>query len=222
MIASIESVLLVNLFSKYSVRFNLIFAIILYTISCLFCTYFNAFSFLPNESFFSVVKNINSNYPIYLTFFNGYIFVLIGRLFAEKEELLSGRACKILLFLCPILMFGELFVVTYFSLNVATDCFFMLVPMSVAMFQFVKSLKLRPRKIYGHLRKYSIFIYMYHFVFLYVFYRLVYAFRWTIFISNIPMTIAVYFVIILSAIALCEFSCWLGKKKGFGFLKYGM
>ncbi len=222
LIASIWSVLLVNLFSKYSVSFNIVFASILYAISCLFCTYFNVFSLLPNKSIFLAVKDFNANYPIYLTFFNGYIFVLLGRLFAERETLLSKGASTVLLIVCPLLMFCELFVCTYFSLNVATDCFLTLVPMSVALFQTIKSVQLKPRKIYGHLRKYSTFLYLYHFVFLYVFYRLVYAFRWKIFISNIPMTIVVYLIIVASAILLCELNCYLSKKKAFRFIKYGM
>ena len=168
------------------------------------------------------LEKFNTDYPVYTSFINGFAFVLIGRLFAEKEKLISDRLAKVLICVLPIIMYFELFVVTYFSLNVATDCFLSLLPFSVVFFQFVKGLKIKEKSLYRRMRKWSSFLYLYHFIALYVFYRLVYAFNLTIFISNVPTTILVFVVIVGMGVGLCELNSFLSNKKGFKFLRYSM
>lgn len=226
LVASIVCVLIVNAMAKYSIKANFALAIGFYIIACLFSTYYNIFEFLPSYGGFQAFKEglrfVNLNFPIYLTFLNGVIFVLIGRLFAEKEDLFSAKTNKILLCILPFVMYVELFIAMYFSLNIATDCFFSLVLGATVLFQTIKNIQLKQKRIYSHMRKVSTFMYLFHFVFLYIFYRLVYTFNWTIFISNVPMTILIFFVIIALSIGLCELNIYLSKKKGLGFLKYSM
>ncbi|MCM1043514.1 MAG: hypothetical protein NC350_04840 [Corallococcus sp.] len=69
---------------------------------------------------------------------------------------------------------------------------------------------------------YSIYIYLFQFSFFFVFYEFVYVYGWKIFISNAPMTVAVYAIFVLLSVALTETSYALSKKKGFGILKYSM
>lgn len=91
LVALIFSVLIANAMAKYSIKTNLIFAVILYTLCCLFSTYFNIFNFLPDVGILinikEILKFLTANFAVYFTFCNGFIFVLIGRIFAEKENI---------------------------------------------------------------------------------------------------------------------------------------
>ena len=199
-------------------------AVAFYAAACLFSNYFLLLDFLPDsapiERISNVLKFVNRNFPVYLTFLNGVVFVLLGRLFAEREQLFRFRTQKILLCICPILAYIELFVAMYFSLNVATDCFFMLVPLSAVVFQSIKSIRIKPRAIYRRMREQSTFMYLFQFVFLYPFYQFVYSFGWTLFISNVPVTLLIYVIFVTLSNCLCTEGLWLSKRRGRRFLNY--
>ncbi len=210
--------------AKRSLKANAVLAAVLYTIACLSSSYYGLFSFLPDCAAVRGIRTaaafLNRYAPPYLSFCNGFVFFLLGRVFARKEIVFKRKTRCILLILCFVCAYGELFVTTYFSLNVATDCYFMLVPLSAVLFLSVKSVALQPHAAYLHLRRWSAFLYLYHFVFLQVFYRLVYAFGWTFFIADPFTTLLVYLAIVFSARIACKALLALSEKRGLAFLKY--
>ncbi|MCM1043515.1 MAG: hypothetical protein NC350_04845 [Corallococcus sp.] len=88
LVSSIVGVLIINRLAKYSLKTNFAVAIAFYLIACLFSSYFNVFSYLPDTGFGGYLKTalkyINGNYCVYLSFLNCVLYVLIGRCFGGK------------------------------------------------------------------------------------------------------------------------------------------
>lgn len=208
LIATILSVLIVyGLSRKLKNSQMFVISFILYAFAVLSGTYLHLFDgTILGETFYFF--NVTISIPLFRTFFHGTIFILIGKIFAEKEELFNKKTTIILLIVLPFLMYGELLLTNYYGFNFATDCFFMLVPFSIVLFQFVLLYEIKPKKYHLLLRNSSTFIYMFHFIFLYVLYRLANAFSWMIFTNSIPVIITVYVVVILLSILLG----WIVKK----------
>lgn len=215
--ATIFSALFVYLLSKKVNNTSLvIFSLIFYIIAILDSTYFNLFSLKDN----SIFMFFQANTPIYLSVFNGIMYFTIGKLFAEKEKRIGTKKSLIMTILCFVLMYTELMLSNYFGLNYATDCFFMLLPFSCFFFQFVINIKLKESKTYRFVRKSSTFIYLSHFLILYIFFRFVNAFNWSIFTTSIPVMILTYFAVVGTSIATYLLIKSLSKVKGLGWLKY--
>ncbi len=210
--------------AKRSFAANAVLAALFYTVACLSSSYYRLLSFLPDFPVFRGIcaagDFLNRYAPPYLSFLNDYVFFFLGRIFARKEYVLFRKIRIVLLVLCFLCAYAELFCTTYFALNVATDCYFMLVPLAAVVFLSIKSMNLKPRAVYLRLRRWSAFLYLYHFVFLHVFYRLVYACGWSFFIANPFATVLVYAVIVFSAEIACRALVLLSAKKGLAFLKY--
>ena len=190
---------------------------VMYALACLNGTYLHLFD---NCFLGDVFKFLCDTLPFYHSFFNGAIFVLIGRTFAYKETLIPNKLNIALLAITPFFMYGELVLTNYYGLNYATDCFFSLAIFSVVFFQFVLNLNVTPKPIHKSLRQFSTFIYLFHFIFLYVLYRFASTFNWTIFYSNIPVIIAVY----IASVGVSILMCWLTQKlsKKIKILKYAI
>lgn len=218
LLATIFSVWLVYALSrKMQNKHILMLAGAFYALAVLCGTYFHLFDGTVLGSIFGF---FNSTVPLYHTFLNGTIFVLLGKMFAEKDRLFGKKTTLSLLCTLPFIMYGELLITNYFGLNFATDCFFTLAIFAPILFQFVLDRKISSGKTLVLLRNSSTFIYMFHFVFLYVLYRCANAFGWTAFTENIFVIIGVYIAIV----ALGIFLCWLTKKlsKKIKVLKYAI
>ena len=219
---SIISVFLVDKLTKNNKwKCCLTISLVFYLIACLLSSYFNLFNLLPESiakilvAPFEWLGKLDIN--LYQTFLSGMIFVLVGKMFAEKGNLLKSP--KLFLFGYPIIAYAELFICTYFSLSIATDFFLTLLPFSIAFFQAILNWDLKERPIYKQFRTCSTFIYLYHFVFLYCFYRFCGVVGFNI-VGDVAITIVIYIITISSGILLCALDQKLSKKNSFRFLKY--
>lgn len=203
--------------TKMKDKYMFLIAGVMYAIASLSGTYFHLFdgTFISN-----IFSFFNNSVPLYHSFFNGTLFVAIGRAFAYKENLIAKKLNTAILCISPLLMYGELVITNYFGLNFATDCFFTLTLFSTALFQFVVNKSINPKNIYKTLRESSTFIYLFHFIFLYILYRFASSFGWSIFYGNILVIISVYITIILVSILLCRLVKKLSNK--FPILKYAI
>lgn len=189
----------------------------MYVIAVLDSSYLNIFGGIisdPNFAFFQKYT------PLYLSFFNGSLWFAIGKMFAENENRLKMKTSLTLTIISFVLMYGELLLTNYFGLNGATDAFFTLIPFSCFLFQTLLNIKLKDRKIYRFARKTSTFIYLSHFSILYIFFRFVNVFNWSIFTTSVPVMIATYIVVVALCISGYILIDSTSKHKGFGWLKY--
>lgn len=214
--ALLFGVLIVSLF-KNNNKGLLILSICLYIIPCLFSNYNNLFSNLAITNF---LKSINNFYSVFLSVLSGLIFISLGKIIAEKEITINRKTNIICLIVFALLSFIELFLTNFFQLSIAADSFFMLVPYSFFLFTLLLSINIEPKKSHVFLRKSSIFIYLLQFPMLYIIYRFVNTFNWTIFKSNIIVVLLLYVFIVLLSMLICKLLIKLQKLKRFDFLKY--
>ena len=66
----------------------------------------------------------------------------------DEDDFIFTEILYFYKFIVPILMYLELLITNYFGLNFATDCFFMLIPLSIVLFQFVLYCNPREKKYY--------------------------------------------------------------------------
>lgn len=218
--ASIICALLVHFMSKKLNNYSLLgVSAVLYIIAVLDGAYFNIFTGLISNSDFMFLHSL---IPGYESFLNGTIFFVIGKIFAEKENRISLKQSIFMTILFFILMYCELIAVNYLGVSYATDAYFTLVPFSFYFFQMILNINLKDRKAFTFLRKTSTFIYLSHFVILYVLFRFVHRFGWTVFTTSIPVMIATYIGVVGLSIVIYLLISWLMKKKGFKWLKYSI
>ena len=222
LISSIISVFIVDKLTKNNKwKACLTISLIFYILACFLSTYFNLINLLPQniadiiKAPFEWLSEIDIN--LYQSFLSGTIFVFVGKMFAEKENLLSSP--KIILIGYPLFAYTELFACTYFSLNVATDFFITLLPFSIAFFQTILNWEIKPKPIYRQLRICSTFIYLYHFVFLYCFYRFCGIVNFPV-VGNVVLTVVVYVITICSGILICALNQKIAKKDNYKFFRY--
>lgn len=219
---TIISVFIVDKMRNIDIKYNLCVFVLFYLIACLFSTYYNIVNITQN-SFGDLLNKLTGylnslDINFYHTFLSGTIFVYIGKLFAEQD----GKILKhplIFLIAYPFIGYGELFMCTYFSLNVATDFFIMLLPFSIAFFQTILNWEVIERPIHKQLRICSTFLYLYHFVFLHVVYRMCETLGFEI-VGSVVWTIVMFVLIFATGIPLCLLNQKLSNKKYFKFLKY--
>lgn len=215
--ATIFSALFVYLLSKKVNNTSLVvISLVLYITAILDSTYFNLFGLRSD----STLMFFQANTPIYLSVFNGFVYFTVGKLFAENEKRLSTKKSLIYTLICFILMYVELTLSNYFGLNYATDCFVMLLPFSCFFFQLIININLKDKRTYRFIRKSSTFIYLSHFSILYIFFRFVNVFNWSIFKTSIPVMILTYFAVVGICITTYLIVKSLSKVKGLSWLKY--
>lgn len=218
---TIISVFIVDKLRNVKIRWNLCICILFYLLACLFSSYYNIVNISPNAlgNFLNSITNyLNSlDISLYHSFLSGTIFIFVGKLFAERGNFIHLPLPMLIAY--PILGYGELFMCTYFSLNVATDFFIMLLPFSIAFFQTILNWEIKPRPIHKQLRTFSTFIYLYHFAFLYIVYRMCELLGFSI-VGSVVWTVVMFVLIIITGIPLCLLNQKLSNKKYFKFLKY--
>lgn len=221
--ASVISTLLVALLYNKKPWVSYLIAGVLYFVAAFQSNYLNILQYFVNSEVFSVIKDIPNYTNFSLSFFNGFIFVLLGKEFALKDgKILSKKQIIIALAIILPLMYVELFFTYLYHLNTSTDCFLTLVPLSLVLFQLALNINMKSFKILKRLRKYSTFLYLYHFNFIF----------WTFTIAKLcgqaelfaqPYMIGLAGLgAVVTGILLCELFSYLSKKKPLGFLKYSV
>lgn len=216
--ASVISALLVYFLSKkLSNNKILIIAVVMYIIASLSGTYCNLFK---GTFIYDVFMFLNTSVPLYHTFFNGTLFYVLGKIIAEKGFLFNKKLNVILLCCTPLVAYGELVLANYFALTFATDCFLILPLLALVIFQTFALLNLQEKKAYQIMRTSSTFTYFFHFIFLYILYRIASVCKWTVLYSNVWLTIVIFVAIILTSILLSQLVKKLSKK--FKIFRYAL
>lgn len=158
--AQVLAITLIYIFSNFfhfnnKILFTL--GIILYLFCCLSSNYYNLFS---NYNSFITIYNL---YPtiIYNSFPVAIIWIVIGKIICEYN--IKKLKHKILyIILCFILLFLEKCIIDKLDCSVATDCYFMLIPLCPLI--FLEILEVNKSINYGKVfRNLSTIIYCLHF-----------------------------------------------------------
>lgn len=93
---------------------------------------------------------------------SSFIWITIGKCFAERSFLIKRKYAKIALLLSWVFLYFEWFVVKYYTGEYKNDCYIFLVPSTIVIFSMVSSLKLKFRPMFAILSKISIIMYATH------------------------------------------------------------
>lgn len=166
--ALLFAVVLLSLMLHRKIRLSsiLLIAIPLYIIGLLGDSYYGLTQHLRG---FAAIDFVIEKYgQIFSTtrngLFMGFIFVLIGALFAFKKISMKPKTACIGFAVSMALMLAEVFLIEHYSLSKSTNMYIFLVPSTIFLFGTASAIKLKDRKIYGKLRVMSMLIYYSHFL----------------------------------------------------------
>ena len=125
------------------------------------------------SSYWSVIEDVTLINRVYngyqfifsLPMFNAsaaFVWVVIGKLFAEKKIQINKKFAIVGLLLSSVLLYGEWLGVRILDGSFNNDCYFSLIPTSFFAFQFISLIKVSPNDITNFLGKSSTLIYTTH------------------------------------------------------------
>lgn len=125
---------------KISNKTLLALSVPIYLLYCLFSNYYNLLArFDCWVDFCMAYKGtfitLCNNFPV------AFIWLVLGKMFAEKEITLSPKTSWFLLVISIILLIAEQVIILYFDLAAATDCYICLVPVCIAVFSLLQQVK---------------------------------------------------------------------------------
>ncbi len=214
LIASIYGTLFVNLLDRKKVSnlWIVIICSIIYVLPCMACSYFHLFD---GTIFGEVLGQINSYVILYNSPLAGFVFIAIGKVLADKNEILFEAKDKIMLAISFVLLFTEIFLLNIFGITSGTDCLVLLPLTSYYFFKFVTNLKLKERPFYKTARQFSTFLYVSHCFILELIFVVLNALNINIFVGSYGLVPVLYLIILLSSFGLfCLFRKLSTKKYG--------
>ncbi|MBR3909097.1 MAG: acyltransferase [Clostridia bacterium] len=132
---------------------------------CVICSaYGKIFSIFGLENLYKKIVYLTAK-P-YNSIIVGLPYFVIGRYFAQKDIHLT-KFSKLLVILCFVLLFIEIFLTYKFELKIASDCYFMLLPCASFIFVFIKNINVELKFKPVILRKTSTIIFFSHFIFIF-------------------------------------------------------
>jgi len=203
--AIIEGTLVVYLLSK---KLNNKILFIIFLLCYILCCISSSYNVFLNLNIFGVFKP-------HFCFLVTLIYILIGKMFAEKKININLKYLIILLIVFAIGLFFEWRLIVKYTNSFNKDCYLMLLPVSICIFGIIKNININLK--YGrYLRQFSSFIYPLHYFLIFVV-----NYIFTKFISNFNL-LPIYLFVITTIISLICFLMvkWLENKKKFKFLKY--
>ena len=125
------------------------------------------------SSYWSVIEDvtlINKVYNIYEFIFSSpmynasaaFVWVVIGKLFAEKKVQINKIFAIVGLLLSSVLLYGEWLCVRILNGSFNNDCYFFLIPTAFFAFQLISLIRVSPNNITDFLGKSSTLIYTTH------------------------------------------------------------
>lgn len=94
--------------------------------------------------------------------FMGFIFVLMGMLFAKKNIHLNTRLSLIGFVVSMVCLGGEVFTLDYYGIPFDHTMYIFLLPATFFLFAFATSLSLKDRPVYARLRTIGLLVYFLH------------------------------------------------------------
>lgn len=133
--------------------------LIIFTLSHIACCYFSSYrSILPGAQ---TASTISSFIEPQFSFLVSFIYIYIGKLFADRKIQLKRRNSLIAIPTSCLLLYAEWFIIRRLTGAYNNDCYLMLVPTALFIFSFIKdiTIHLKHSKI---LRQLANFVYPLH------------------------------------------------------------
>lgn len=216
--ASLLNVIVVWYLSrKIKDKWLLYLGFILYVICCLFSNYYGVLLLIPDfEMYYRLYLNYFS--PPYLSYPVACLFVVIGKLFAERPILLSNQKLLLLLCLSIFSLVAESSFVKINGIQNADDCFLSMIPLCICVFMIVGQSTLYSGKRMNNLRYYSTIIYCCHLSLTYIVRFILY--RFDIFKGEIIYELFYFSGTFILSFILAFIILHIEKWKLFRFLRY--
>ncbi len=111
--------------------------------------------------------------PVELSFFSGFLFIVIGKIIGDNEQelySLSKKKISLCLIICLLLSVTEVLWIKYIvGGSISNDVYFMLVPLTPLLFTFIIQFQLEWSIDYIKWRNYSTLFFFSHFIFVFIF-----------------------------------------------------
>jgi len=192
------------------VSLRVVFAIsaTFFAVGTLLCTYAHLFDGVP--FIHQIIRLLNSTIGFQNGLFYGLVFVALGALLTQTSVIPLRRSLLlVVLFLGLLVVEGA--VATIAVKSDARYLFFSLLPLSWALFSLLLQVKMRDRRIFGYLRKYSTNTYIFHYLFIVLISRLLVIPKRGMVIFVLATLVSVLFAVAVG---------YLAEKRRLGFLKY--
>ena len=204
--------------TKLKTTYIILIAIILYIIGLLGDSYYTSLSSLKAYPFTKFI--IDSYDSIFKTtrngIFFGFIFILMGSLFAHKKITINNTVAFLGLFISLGLLFMEVYFIKNFSRSKNYNMLISLVPTVFFMFYIAYHMPLKNHPIFKELRNVSVLIYFTH---IYVGYFVDFILS---FFAKLGFNFMKWeFIMTILIVTLLSITIeWLSKKDRFYLLKY--
>ena len=204
---------------RVPMRAIVIIALVLFAIGLLGEPYYGFIEPLKNVG---VTKAVISGYEALFTttrngVFFGFIFVLLGALFARKKIVMNGKAAVIGFIASLALLFAEVFLLKQYSHPKGFDMAASLLPAVFFLFYIATHLNLKNSPIYGRMRAIGMLIFYLH---LLVNTVVGYALRFAQVKTGIDLSAFQFIISICVTTALAVIIERLAGKEKFKWLKY--
>ena len=212
-IASVIAILVLYRIPQKNNPIMLLASFAVYLLCCISSNYYNLFDTGSTVIRLIDIFGIFFN-PPYTSFLVAFIWMGIGKMFAESKITIAPIAGTFGIVLSAILLYAEYFLIKTFSLSKADDCYILLVPLCFFIFNALKNADNLKVKNAVSLRKASTIIYCSHVSVLRVYgFALKYVFHYR-------TELLIFVMAVITCLIGCYFVFKLENKKYFKWLKY--
>ena len=152
------------LYRRVNLKWLLVIACIFYALGLLGDSYFGLVEPIVSEG---TLKHIHGIYKFFVQtprngFYMGYIFVLMGYVFAQGKIKLKAQTSLIAFIISMMGLLAEIFLLKYNDIPADYNMYICLLPSVFFLFAFVSSIPLKNRPIFVKLRTVSVLVYFLH------------------------------------------------------------
>lgn len=164
--ATVVAVAFLSICLSYHVdfKFLVIIACVFYVLGLLGDSYLGLIEPFVSEGILNIIYGIY-NFFVSETrngFYMGYIFVLMGYIFAQGKVKIKPQVSLVFFCTSMICLFVEVFILRHYSIPDDYNMYIFLVPATFFLFAFVSSLSINDRPIYIKLRTVGTLVYFLH------------------------------------------------------------
>jgi hypothetical protein len=219
--ATVVAVAFLSICLSYHVdfKFLVIIACVFYVLGLLGDSYLGLIKPFVSDGFLNTIHGI---YNFFVTearngFYMGYIFVLMGYIFAQGKVKINSKVSLVFFCTSMICLFAEVFILRHYSIPDDYNMYIFLVPATFFLFAFASSLSINDRPVYIKLRTVGTLIYFMHFLI-----NQLTAFGISMFYGAFKIDLLpIQFFISLPVTLLVAFSIeWLSHKEKFKWINW--
>ena len=221
LMASLLGIVLVWYLSRWF-KFGtmIIIGIVLYAFCCLTSNYYHLCEHIPYfteffDGYMSVFKRPYHSFPV------AFVFVAVGKYLAEHRALISNRNLVWAIIISAVFLVGEFILIQNNHWVNRDDCYFALLPLSVALFMLIGQNHVKVTANAMKLRKYSTIIFCSHYSIALIVLHLLKGVMPQVKVLSFDICNLLVFAITLGVcLVLCRLLLWLETQDHFRWVRY--